>query len=74
MAGLCLSEIKHAHTDDEVRQKMAWAKCDQRRVLFAATARRCAPSIFVRVEHRAKDILDESRVVIELHTHSNINR
>src|ERR1700738_673042 len=26
---LCLSEIKHAHTDDEVRQEMAWAKCDQ---------------------------------------------
>jgi hypothetical protein len=33
---LCLSEIKFAHTDDEVRQEMAWAKCDQRHVPFAA--------------------------------------
>jgi len=41
LADLCLSEIKHAHTDDEVRQEMAWAKCDQRHVLFAATARPC---------------------------------
>ena len=38
---LCLSEIKHAHTDDGVRQEMAWAKSDQRHVLFAATARPC---------------------------------
>jgi len=27
---LCLSEIKHAHTDDGVRQEMACAQCDQR--------------------------------------------
>src|SRR6202045_3401942 len=30
LEGLCLSEIKLAHTDDEVRQEMAQAKCDQR--------------------------------------------
>jgi hypothetical protein len=36
---LCLSEIKFAHRDDEVRQEMAQAKCDQRHVLLAATAR-----------------------------------
>jgi hypothetical protein len=41
LVSLCLSEIKHAHTDDEVRQEMAQAKCDQRHVLFAATARPC---------------------------------
>jgi hypothetical protein len=40
-AVLCLSEIKLAHTDDEARQEMALAKCDQRHVLFAATARPC---------------------------------
>jgi len=38
---LCLSEIKHAHTDDGVRQEMAQAQCDQRRVLFAASGRPC---------------------------------
>jgi hypothetical protein len=38
---LCLSEIKLARTDDEVRREMAQAKCDQRYVLFAATARPC---------------------------------
>jgi hypothetical protein len=38
---LCLSEIKHAHTDDGVRQEMAWAQCDQRHGLFAAPARPC---------------------------------
>jgi hypothetical protein len=36
-----LSEIKFAHTDGEVRQEMGWAKCDQRHVLLAATARPC---------------------------------
>jgi hypothetical protein len=39
--GLCLSEIKLAHTDDGARQEKAWAQCDQRRVLFAASARPC---------------------------------
>jgi serine/threonine protein kinase len=39
--GLCLSEIKLAHTDDGVRQEMAWAQCGQRHVLFAASARPC---------------------------------
>jgi hypothetical protein len=38
---LCLSEFKLARTDDEVRREMAQAKCDQRHVLFAATARPC---------------------------------
>ncbi len=38
---LCLSEIKFAHTDDEVRPEMALAQCDQRLVLLAATARPC---------------------------------
>jgi hypothetical protein len=37
----CLWEIKHAHTDDGVRQEMAWAKCGHQHVLFAATARLC---------------------------------
>jgi hypothetical protein len=36
-----MSEIKHAHANDEVRQEMAKAKYDQRHVLFAATARPC---------------------------------
>ena len=40
-ANLCLSEIKHAHIDDGVRQEMALAQCDQRHVLFAASARPC---------------------------------
>jgi hypothetical protein len=38
---LCLSEIKFAHTDDEVRPEMALAQCDQRLVLLATTARPC---------------------------------
>jgi CRP/FNR family transcriptional regulator, cyclic AMP receptor protein len=38
---VCLSEIKLAHTDDEVRREMASAQCDQQHVLFAATARLC---------------------------------
>jgi integrase len=38
---LCLSEIKHAHTDDGVRQIMALAQCDQRNALFAASGRPC---------------------------------
>jgi hypothetical protein len=41
LCALCLSEIKHAHTDDGVRQEMAWAQCDQRHALFAASARPC---------------------------------
>jgi nucleoside-diphosphate-sugar epimerase len=41
VADACLSEIKHAHTDDGVRQEMAWAQCDQRHVLFAASGRPC---------------------------------
>jgi ABC-type multidrug transport system ATPase subunit len=38
---LCLSEIKHAHTDDEVRREMASAQCDQRHEWCAVTAHPC---------------------------------